>query len=239
MSSEKKYFGKDLEAMSFAENYHQWILDEFRPYLGERVAEVGAGTGNFSAFLLQAGVKQLSAFEPFGNMHTLLSQRFADDRRVDPINTFFEETSQKYPKQFDAVCYVNVLEHIEDDLAALRHARATMKDEGHLLVFVPALSFLYSDLDRKVGHFRRYSKAQLENVVRDAGFSIRTLKYFDIMGIIPWYVAFVVMKKTTTSANVSLYDRLVVPTMRRVESLATPFIGKNLILVAQKTATPD
>ena len=59
MDNDKQaYFGKDLEAMSFAVNYHQWIVDEFAPYLGSEVAEIGAGTGNFSAFLLDAGRRE-------------------------------------------------------------------------------------------------------------------------------------------------------------------------------------
>jgi hypothetical protein len=50
------YFGKDLEAMSFANNYHRWILSEFLPYLGSSVAEVGAGTGSFSSLILEANI---------------------------------------------------------------------------------------------------------------------------------------------------------------------------------------
>ena len=60
----KDYFGKDLEAMSFALNYHRWIADEFAPYIGPCVAEVGAGTGNFTEFVLRRGAKKLVAFEP-------------------------------------------------------------------------------------------------------------------------------------------------------------------------------
>ena len=69
VQSENKpeYFGKDLEAMSFAVNYHRWILSEFSPYLGESVAEVGAGMGNFSQMILQTGIKSLAAFEPSVN----------------------------------------------------------------------------------------------------------------------------------------------------------------------------
>lgn len=234
MSEQRTYFGKDLEAMSFANNYHQWILDEFAPYLGERVAEVGAGSGNFSDFILRAGVQHLTAFEPFTNMFTLLAQRFAGNPRIEAVNAFFEEQASEHAGSFDAVCYVNVLEHIEDDTGALRHAYKTLKPGGHLLVFVPALPFLYSELDRKVGHHRRYTYRSLRQVVKDAGFDIKRLKYFDIMGIAPWYIAFVLLRQTTTSGNVSLYDRLVVPVMRRVERLITPPLGKNLLLVAQR-----
>jgi SAM-dependent methyltransferase len=235
MASEKKeYFGKDLEAMSFANNYHRWIVSEFSPYLGTHVAEVGAGIGNFSEFLLQAGAQNLSAFEPSSNMYPMLEEKFSQASNVKTYNSFFEEASEDFIASFDAVAYVNVLEHIENDRLALEHAHQTLKPNGHLLIFVPALKFLYSELDRKVGHFRRYSKQELISVVTLAGFRIEEVRHFDVMGIIPWYIAFVLLKQTTSGANVSLYDRLVVPLMRRIEGVVTPPIGKNLLLVARK-----
>lgn len=235
MASEKKeYFGKDLEAMSFADNYHRWIVEEFSPYLGSHVAEVGAGIGNFSEFLLEAGAQQLSTFEPSSNMYPMLEKKFSQDSNVNTYNNFFEEISENFVESFDAVAYVNVLEHIEHDRLALEHAHQTLKQNGHLLIFVPALKFLYSELDRKVGHFRRYTKKELIDVVSQAGFCIEEIRYFDVMGIIPWYIAFVLLKQTTSGANVSLYDRLVVPIMRRIEGVVTPPIGKNLLLVARK-----
>ena len=66
--SPPEYFGRDLEAMSFARNYHAWVLAEIAPYLGARVAEVGAGIGSFSSLILQTDVSRLDAFEPSGNM---------------------------------------------------------------------------------------------------------------------------------------------------------------------------
>ena len=47
VDTKAEYLGRDLEAMSFAKNYHKWIIEEFKPYFGKNVAEVGAGSGNF------------------------------------------------------------------------------------------------------------------------------------------------------------------------------------------------
>ena len=229
-----QYFGKDLETMYFAKNYHKWILYEFAPYLGNVIAEIGAGTGNFSSFLIEKGVEHLIAFEPSNNMFPLLDDRLGKANKVKTINAFFRDKAHQYENTFDSVLYVNVLEHIEDDKNELSYAYKTVKEKGHLLIFVPALSFLYSDLDKKVGHYRRYHKQGLVELIQSAGFSIKKVKYFDISGIIPWYFAFVLFKKTTTEGNVSLYDRLIVPVMRKFESIITPIIGKNLLLVAQK-----
>lgn len=234
MNAGRQYFGKDLEAMCFANNYHQWIVDEFRCYLGDTVAEVGAGTGNFSTFLVAAGITRLFAFEPSTNMYPLLKDKLARDN-VETINAFYEEKAIEFENFFDSVLYVNVLEHIEDDERELECAYKTIKPNGHILIFVPALSWLYSELDRKVGHFRRYHKQELKETVQRAGFSVEALRYFDIAGIIPWYIAFVLLKRTTTENNVSLYDTLVVPPMRALEKVIPPPVGKNLLLVGQKT----
>src|SRR5215203_5128619 len=75
MAEALAYLGRDLESMSFARNYHRWILDLFAPHLGRRVVEVGAGTGSFSELLLARGPESLTLVEPSGEMHRLLVAR--------------------------------------------------------------------------------------------------------------------------------------------------------------------
>jgi SAM-dependent methyltransferase len=227
-----QYFGKDLEAMSFARNYHKWILAEFLPYLGASVAEVGAGMGTFSTMILEAGVGRLKAFEPSPNMYPLLQRTLSKDRRATAINDVFDTRSAG--ERFDSILYVNVLEHIEDDAAELANAYEALESRGHLLVFVPALSWLYGDFDRRVGHFRRYTKKTLTALAQRSGFTVIKARYFDVVGIIPWYVNFVLLRNRMGASSVSWYDTLVVPWMRFVEGLVPPPIGKNLLLIATK-----
>ena len=208
-----QYFGKDLEAMSFAQNYHKWILEEIAPFIGKDIAEIGAGVGNFSDFLLGQKLNSLNAFEPSANMYPFLEDKFSKNPSVHTHNQFFEAVSDKYINSFDSVAYINVLEHIEDDVASLIAAQKTLKANGHIIVFVPALPFLYSELDKSVGHFRRYTKSSLTDVANRADLEIEFIKYFDIAGILPWYIAFVLMKQTVTTGNISLYDKLVIPLM--------------------------
>lgn len=230
-----EYFGKDLEAMSFARNYHEWIFSEFRPFLGDAVAEVGAGIGSFSQLLLRARIRQLSAFEPSENMFPQLQKNLAADSRAEAINGYFGSNASG---GFDSVLYVNVLEHIEDDVGEVVRAYAALNPGGHLLIFVPALPWLFGEVDRQVGHFRRYLKKPLTCLVADAGFTNLKVRYFDVAGILPWYISIVLLKNGLGSAGTSLYDRLVVPPMRRIESLIPPPIGKNLLLIARKQRTP-
>lgn len=219
--------------MVFAKNYHKWILAEFMPYLGSTVAEVGAGVGTFSALVLETAIRTLVAFEPSQNMYRLLTEALSKDERAKAVNDFFGRTNTG--TRFDSILYVNVLEHIEDDSAELANARAALNLHGHLLIFVPALPWLYGELDRQVGHFRRYTKKRLVELAQRSGFSIVKARYFDVMGVIPWYINFVLLRNSINSGGVTLYDRLVVPAMRVIEQVLPPPIGKNVLLVAKKT----
>jgi 2-polyprenyl-3-methyl-5-hydroxy-6-metoxy-1,4-benzoquinol methylase len=113
-----RYFGRDLEAMTFARNYHRWLIDEFSPYLGGSVAEVGAEVGNVSKLILDADIDRLTAFEPSGNMFPILKQRLESEERATVVNGFFGRGIVS-DEAFDTILYVNVLEHIEDDASDL------------------------------------------------------------------------------------------------------------------------
>jgi SAM-dependent methyltransferase len=226
------YSGTELDALSRAVNYHRWIVEQFRPYLGETVAEVGAGIGSVSRLLLEGPVKRLFAFEPSANMFPYLADELCNEPRAAAINDLFSPGHTQ--DGVDSVVYINVLEHIEDDLAELKNAHAALRPRGHLMVFVPALAWLYSDFDRHVGHFRRYTKRRLRELAETAGFEVAVARYFDMVGILPWYVSFVLLKSRPNAGSVTLYDKIVVPPMRLVERLVSPPLGKNVLLIARK-----
>jgi SAM-dependent methyltransferase len=230
-----EYVGRDLEVMNFAERYHRWILDEFRAFLGPRVGEVGAGTGAFSELLLQEpGLGQLIAIEPSARMHDLLVQRLARDARAITHCGFFEDVAAHNEGALDALLYVNVLEHIEDDRVELAHAYRALRPGGHLCVFVPALSWLYSRFDASLGHYRRYHKDELLALLRSSGFQIAQARYFDMVGILPWLLVMRLLRQTLAGGQVRTYDRWVVPVIRRFEAAISAPLGKNVIAVARK-----
>jgi len=231
-SQNPEYTGKELEAMSFAVNYHQWIVDELTPYLGETVVEVGAGTGDMSRLLLQTRLKHLYSFEPSSNMFPKLKAKAEGVSRMTAFNEYFNERSVVDAP--DSVLYLNVLEHIEDDAAELLNVYKALRSGAYLLIFVPALSWLFSPADESVGHYRRYHKVPLVKRVEEAGFKVEKARYFDLAGIIPWYVNFVLLKNSFSAGSITLYDRLVVPPMRYLERAITPPIGKNILLIARK-----
>jgi SAM-dependent methyltransferase len=233
------YPGKDLEAMSFAVKYHRWLLDEFRQYIGKNIVEVGAGKGSFSEMLLDTSPDSLSLVEPSEMFYDLERNISANvnGTRVGLFHSIFEAASPSITSSArpDTIIYVNVLEHIEDDSRELGLIRDSLDDGGRCLIFVPAIRALFSEFDRDLGHFRRYGKSELEKKVSDAGFKIVKSKYFDFAGVAPWFVKYRILRsRTLGGGSVSLYDNLVVPIMRQVESVVSPPIGKNILLVAEK-----
>jgi hypothetical protein len=137
---------------------------------------------------------------------------------------------------FDSVLYVNVLEHIADDELELDLAASALRPGGSLLVFGPALEALYSELDHKAGHYRRYSIGRLHRLVEASGMEIVSLRYFDLLGVLPYLVAYRWLHGSGISGStVWLYDRLIVPVSRVIQRvLRSPPAGKNVILVALK-----
>ena len=235
------YTGRELEAMSEASNYHAWILEIFKPYLGSHLVEVGAGVGSFSELILTQHVcKTLSLVEPSDSMYDQLRVHLRQlDSRVtlDLYHATFVEAADliKSEQAPDSIIYVNVLEHIADDEGELDAVRRTLSESGRVFIFVPALKWLFSTFDERVGHVRRYSKSELEQKLRRAGFKILSSAYFDFPGIAPWWINYRLMKSVTMDpAAVRFYDRFIIPAVRRIESLITMPIGKNIIAIAEK-----
>jgi SAM-dependent methyltransferase len=228
------YTGTELGALSAAKNYHRWILSKFEPYFGNTVAEVGAGIGTVSKLMLRSPGRTLIAFEPSPNMFPYLAESLQGETRARAINDCFEP--RYVPDGVESVVYINVLEHIADDRGELAKAYQALQPSGHLLVFAPAHNWLYSDFDRRIGHIRRYTKRGLVELVQGAGFELVKAQYFDIVGILPWYLSFVLLKGHPRKASVATYDKLVVPPMRLLESIVRPPIGKSVLLIARKVA---
>lgn len=241
MSEKHGYAGKDLESMSFAVNYHRWILSIFEPYLGKRVVEVGAGKGSFSELLLERRLESLSLVEPSAAMHQQLYRRMEELNALATVKTYndvFENVAEQIrsTERPDSIIYVNVLEHIEDDVNELKLINGTLDSRGRLFIFVPALRWLHGSMDRQLDHFRRYTRTELEKKCAVAGFRVLASRYFDAMGVLPWWVKYKLLQSNAMEPGaVRFYDARVVPVARRLEAIVRPPIGKNILLVAEKS----
>jgi SAM-dependent methyltransferase len=237
MPEKHGYAGKDLEAMSFAVNYHRWILSVFEPYLGARVVEVGAGTGSFSELLLERRLESLSLVEPSTAMYQQLCERVAESRNVTTYNDVFEDVAEqiRLAERPDSIIYVNVLEHIADDVHELSVINKTLDAGGRIFIFVPALRWLHGSYDRQINHFRRYTRTELEKKCVAAGFKVIASRYFDLFGVLPWWVKYKVLQSNNMEPGaVRFYDQRVVPIAKVLESTLSPPLGKNVLLIGEK-----
>lgn len=228
------YVGTELGGLSEANNYYRWILTHFRPHLGKRIIEVGAGIGTFSEFLLNtANASELFLVEPAENLFPVLQQRFSGDTRVKPMRGYLEDLATSLAA--DSVVLVNVLEHIANAEALLEVAHLHLVPGGTILLFVPALRSLYGTLDKAFGHVQRYSKSLLGDKLQQAGFHLVRLRYFNFPGMFTWFLAGKLLRRSTLRpVDVRLYDRWVVPWASKLERYWEPPLGQSLIAIARK-----
>ncbi len=227
----------DLECLAASKHFFDWVLEEFEPYLHGRVLEVGAGTGTITRRLVERySDVSVVALEPADNMFASLDAYAALTQRVSARKETLVDYEAQAGNAFDAVLYVNVLEHIAEDEREVRLAAEVLRPGGALLVFGPALERLYSELDHKAGHYRRYSLRHLRLIVEGAGLRVVSLRYFDLLGVLPYLIVYRWLHHGQISGSTMWgYDRLIVPVSRLVQhALPHPPAGKNIILVALK-----
>jgi len=217
------------------DNYRNWILDEFRPHLAGHTVEIGAGSGSFSKKFIEL-VPTLDLVEPSRELFQRLHSRLGYESGVQLHMCGAEKwLLDAESASRDTIIMVNVLEHIEDDVGTLKQIHRTLRSGGALLLFVPALRFLYSRLDLEHGHFRRYEKRELEIKVQKAGFEVADAKYIDALGIIPWLIFNKLLGRTEFNEGmVRLYDSIGIPVTRFLERLLPLPVGKNVLLIAKK-----
>lgn len=228
------YSGDELDAMEEAQRYHCWILRHFRPYLGKRIMEIGAGTGSFASILIESAPhSEFFLFEPAANLFPLLERRYQHDARVRTYNASLDARAASLAP--DTVVMVNVLEHIEDDLACLRQTFSVLAPGGNLLLFAPALPALYGSLDRAFGHFRRYGRTELLTKLQEANFRVHKVRYFNFVGVATWFFSGRILKRTTVPVrDVRFYDLWIVPPASWLEQRWEPPLGQSVVAIAQK-----
>ena len=139
-------------------------------------------------------------------------------------------------ESIDFVYCVNVLEHIEDDLDVLNTMRKKIAKDGTLLLYVPAFQFLFSQMDVAVGHYRRYEKVHLANLLKTAGFEVDAIRYVDFLGVFAT-LAYKFVGQKDGGINLKalkLYDRYLFPLSRSLDKVLGSLIGKNLLVIAKK-----
>jgi 2-polyprenyl-3-methyl-5-hydroxy-6-metoxy-1,4-benzoquinol methylase len=225
-----------LDALERAPRFNRWMYDTIHKHLGTRIAELGAGRGNLSKFLKQganvlvtdnreAYLEELR--EKWGHLPNV---RVA---RLDLLNASDYEVLTSF--KVDTVVCLNVLEHIEDDISVLQRLYRAVPPGCRVVFLVPFNPKLYSRFDREIGHFRRYSRAELEEKMRAVGLNVECQFYFNKAGVIAWWVGNTLFKqRTITSLQLKIYNFLT-PVFRVLDH-CLPMQGLSTVVVASKAA---
>jgi glycosyltransferase involved in cell wall biosynthesis/protein-L-isoaspartate O-methyltransferase len=221
-----------LENLDHAVNYVDWVAAQFAPHVHGRVLEVGAGHGTFSPLLAERA-SELVITEPSERAAEILRARYGADDRVVVATEDLERAVARGP--FDTIVLINVLEHIQDDDKALVQLREALAPGGTLCLYVPAFEVLYSDFDRQIGHYRRYTTRTLDQRVRDAGLDPVDSYYVNAAGFAAWLLTARVLNRAPTSRRlVSVYDRGAVPLIRVLEDRVRPPFGQSLVSISRR-----
>ena len=224
---------KTLRRLDSLKRYNKWIWERVQPYVGQRVLEVGAGSGTMTRFLYGRELIVVTDKEtPY-----LDRLRNAFRRRpgivVERCDLDSESALDLSRYELDTVTCINVLEHTDDDVAALRRAHQLLVPGGRVIVFVPAGKTLYGALDRGVGHQRRYDKDELVEKLAAAGFTVEEVSFQNRAAKLAWWLNSRLMRRSALPAAQSkIFDRLV-PLFRALEG-ERPGSGLSLIAIGRK-----
>jgi 2-polyprenyl-3-methyl-5-hydroxy-6-metoxy-1,4-benzoquinol methylase len=220
-----------LDSLQDADNYADWIYSLCEPHLGTEVLEIGAGHGELTERLVPG--RFVTATDLSKRCVEELKERYEGAANVEVRHA--DVAALDDDRRYDSAVLVNVLEHIDDDLSALRDLRDLVKPGGRVIVFSPAFEGLYSDFDRRIGHRRRYRRSQLVTLADRAGLRLVDARYVNSVGAVAWWLFARRLRQTPTQGwSVKVYDRTVVPTLRRFESRRAPRFGQSVLLVAER-----
>ena len=220
-----------LERLAVAPRFNAWMYERLAPWIGTSVLEVGSGIGNLSQFLVSRQRVVLTDTEPAYREY--LEARFADRPHVRVRSlTLPDVPDELRAEPFDAVVCLNVLEHIERDVAALRAMGELLRPSGKVVLLVPAWPALYGTLDRALGHYRRYTRAGLRRVFAQAGLTLRHMESFNLAGMPGWWFVGRVLRSTLIpTGSLRLYDALV--PLFRLERFLPWRPGQSLIAIGE------
>lgn len=218
-----------LESMNQADWYNQWTLNKFKKYIGDQILEVGCGIGNFTKELTKYG--KVLAID--------INKNYLDKlKKIPGVEVGFGDIEKGgyffTNKQFNTIICLNVLEHLEEDSQAIKNMYEVLNKGGNLILLVPSHPFLYGEIDKSIGHFRRYSKKEIVDKLQACGFVILEFRSINFLGSLGWLISGRLLKnKIVDQSKIKLFN-ILAPIFLRIEDLITPPFGTSFLIIAKK-----
>jgi glycosyltransferase involved in cell wall biosynthesis len=222
-----------LNNLTGTPEYLSWITQLVRPHLGDRVLEIGAGLGNFTGRLMARKLRYVAAESDALYLHAL-TNRFlrTPSVKVQPLHPESLDDFAALGGNFDTALCLNVLEAAQNPRQILESLRGCLDAGGKLIVLAPASPSLFGSLDKAMGHHRRFSESDLEQLLSNAGFSVQYRKRFNKIGAFSWLLYGKLLSREHISRiSLKLFDKTVW-LWRRLDPLL-PWRGLSMIVVAQ------
>ena len=212
-------------------NFHiNYCLKFIYKYLSGDILEVGAGCGSFTKNYINKKINSITLTELDEKNILNLNTKFKNNKKVKVL----KEDIKNIDEKFDAIIYLHVLEHIKNDEAEIEEATSKLKKDGFLIIMVPAHQKIYSNLDKAVGHFRRY---EIDFFKKDfAGLKKENIRFLDSMGYFLYYLNKVFFKKEIYPSNfkIFIWDKLFTPITIIVDYIFRYKFGKCILAVYKK-----
>lgn len=236
--TEQQFGYSALERIAEAPRFNEWMYNTIRPYLLGDILEVGCGIGNISSYVIK-DKKSITLSDYDANYISLLKIRFGGSPYVkniielDLARTAFKKELAPFAGSFDTIYLLNVLEHIEDDITAVNNLYYLLKPGGRLIVLVPSYRCLYSDMDRLLGHYRRYTISSLTQVIQKNKLHVIKAFHFNLLGMAGWYWNKIFKQAEISQEKMNLFNKLV-PVGKLLDKLFLNKVGLSTIIVAGK-----
>lgn len=236
MTDSSKYIGDELALFENAHNWKKYYGNIIKPFLKGRVLEVGAGIGATTLHLCDGSQKEWVCLEPDPALGKRIPE-LINEKKLHPYCEYINGTLDIIPaeRKFNAIIYIDVIEHIEDDVTELKNASLHLEKDGYLIILVPAHQFLFSPFDKAIGHHRRYSLDRLRFAVPKKLNIVKAL-YLDSIGLTASFANKLFLKQNyPTLKQILFWDRSMVKISRLIDPLLFHRMGKSCLLIAQKT----
>jgi glycosyltransferase involved in cell wall biosynthesis len=232
---EDTYGSQILGRLNRAPKFTQWMADVIRPFVGQKVLEIGAGTGNLTAQLIPRVSYWATDINP---LYLMYLENVGRNRPYMKVGFTDAENMESYPKgqDFDTVICLNVVEHLADDRGALMNIRSVLDAGGRAIILVPCGPKLYGTLDEVLGHHRRYTRQTLEDLVKKANFELESMLEFNRVGVIAWWLNGRMLRRRIFGLWQIKTLNLMTPLFRTVDKIL-PLPPLSLIAVIKKPVT--
>ena len=226
-----------LLKLTTAVNNNLWTFKKIRPFIGKEILEIGSGIGTISKFLIGAG-RTVTLFDISASYIKYLKERFGGNPAVSILKSDAGEIDKAvYWKKFDTVIAVNILEHLENEEDVLRKIKKILLPDGRLILVVPAHEALFCEFDKKLGHFRRYSRSGLLKKLVDNGYIIEKIELMNFLSALGWFVSFKLFKRMRMPMLQLLLADKLIPLIGYIENHVKFPFGLSLFCVARTLST--